>query len=119
MLVLALALSLSQHHSTLSGSCFMPRAGVGVGGRREAIRCRPPPSSVPFTTPPVIPSLRWAPRAGLHGAQWINDHIWGLCPSSHPCPQEHWTHDPFEAFKDAEGYIYARGAQDMKCVSIQ
>nr|XP_044611336.1 aminoacylase-1 [Equus asinus] len=35
------------------------------------------------------------------------------------CPQEHWSHDPFEAFKDAEGYIYARGAQDMKCVSIQ
>lgn len=34
-------------------------------------------------------------------------------------PQEHWSHDPFEAFKDAEGYIYARGTQDMKCVSIQ
>uniref|UniRef100_A0A2K6P6Y1 Aminoacylase-1 n=1 Tax=Rhinopithecus roxellana TaxID=61622 RepID=A0A2K6P6Y1_RHIRO len=33
--------------------------------------------------------------------------------------EEHWSHDPFEAFKDSEGYIYARGAQDMKCVSIQ
>uniref|UniRef100_A0A8C8W7E7 N-acyl-aliphatic-L-amino acid amidohydrolase n=1 Tax=Peromyscus maniculatus bairdii TaxID=230844 RepID=A0A8C8W7E7_PERMB len=36
-----------------------------------------------------------------------------------PVFKEHWHHDPFEAFKDSEGYIYARGAQDMKCVSIQ
>ncbi|KAM9186177.1 aminoacylase-1 isoform 2-T4 [Dugong dugon] len=36
-----------------------------------------------------------------------------------PVFKEHWSHDPFEAFKDAEGYIYGRGAQDMKCVSIQ
>lgn len=40
-------------------------------------------------------------------------------PSAHLCLQEHWHHDPFEAFKDSEGYIYARGAQDMKSVSIQ
>uniref|UniRef100_A0A8C6FX46 N-acyl-aliphatic-L-amino acid amidohydrolase n=1 Tax=Moschus moschiferus TaxID=68415 RepID=A0A8C6FX46_MOSMO len=33
--------------------------------------------------------------------------------------EEYWSHDPFEAFKDADGYIYGRGAQDMKCVSIQ
>nr|Q5RFB0.2 RecName: Full=Aminoacylase-1; Short=ACY-1; AltName: Full=N-acyl-L-amino-acid amidohydrolase [Pongo abelii] len=36
-----------------------------------------------------------------------------------PVFKEHWSHDPFEAFKDSEGYIYARGAQDMKCISIQ
>lgn len=36
-----------------------------------------------------------------------------------PVFKEHWSHDPFEAFKDAEGYIYARGTQDMKCVGIQ
>uniref|UniRef100_A0A8C0HBY9 N-acyl-aliphatic-L-amino acid amidohydrolase n=1 Tax=Chelonoidis abingdonii TaxID=106734 RepID=A0A8C0HBY9_CHEAB len=36
-----------------------------------------------------------------------------------PVFEEHWTHDPFEAFKDSQGNIYARGAQDMKCVSIQ
>lgn len=40
-------------------------------------------------------------------------------PSSLLCPQEYWSHDPFEAFKDPEGYIYARGTQDMKSVSIQ
>ncbi|XP_026817321.1 aminoacylase-1-like isoform X2 [Rhopalosiphum maidis] len=30
-----------------------------------------------------------------------------------------WTHDPFFAYKDESGNIYARGAQDMKCVGIQ
>ena len=33
--------------------------------------------------------------------------------------QEKWTHDPFGAEKDEKGNIYARGSQDMKCVSIQ
>ncbi|XP_063147990.1 aminoacylase-1 [Candoia aspera] len=36
-----------------------------------------------------------------------------------PVFEEHWQHDPFSAFKDSEGNIYGRGAQDMKCVSIQ
>ncbi|XP_051841376.1 aminoacylase-1 isoform X1 [Antechinus flavipes] len=36
-----------------------------------------------------------------------------------PVFKEHWNHDPFEAFKDAQGNIFARGAQDMKCVGIQ
>ncbi|BES99886.1 N-acyl-aliphatic-L-amino acid amidohydrolase [Nesidiocoris tenuis] len=36
-----------------------------------------------------------------------------------PVFREKWTHDPFGAEKDANGNIYARGAQDMKCVGIQ
>lgn len=50
---------------------------------------------------------------------------WELVPSvllcHHGCSslQEHWTYPPFEAVKDSQGNIYARGAQDMKCVSIQ
>ncbi|XP_006892321.1 PREDICTED: aminoacylase-1 isoform X3 [Elephantulus edwardii] len=52
-----------------------------------------------------------------------NPKLSSLLLNSHtdvvPVFKEHWSHDPFEAFKDAEGYIYARGAQDMKCVSIQ
>jgi aminoacylase len=36
-----------------------------------------------------------------------------------PVSGEFWRHDPFEAFKDpADGKIYARGSQDMKCVGI-
>lgn len=38
---------------------------------------------------------------------------------NHVCQQEKWTHDPFGAEVDEEGNIYARGAQDMKCVGIQ
>ncbi|XP_008181414.1 aminoacylase-1-like isoform X1 [Acyrthosiphon pisum] len=36
-----------------------------------------------------------------------------------PVYSEFWTHDPFSAHKDKNGNIYARGAQDMKCVGIQ
>uniref|UniRef100_A0A3P9MWA2 N-acyl-aliphatic-L-amino acid amidohydrolase n=1 Tax=Poecilia reticulata TaxID=8081 RepID=A0A3P9MWA2_POERE len=36
-----------------------------------------------------------------------------------PVYQEHWRYDAFSAMKDAEGNIFARGSQDMKCVTIQ
>ncbi|KAL5278507.1 ACY1.2 family protein [Megaselia abdita] len=36
-----------------------------------------------------------------------------------PVFPENWTHPPFGAEIDAEGKIYARGAQDMKCVGMQ
>lgn len=36
-----------------------------------------------------------------------------------PVFPEHWKYDAFSAFKDAEGNIFARGSQDMKCVTIQ
>ncbi|XP_024602175.1 aminoacylase-1 [Neophocaena asiaeorientalis asiaeorientalis] len=52
-----------------------------------------------------------------------NPRLSSLLLNSHtdvvPVFKEHWSHDPFEAFKDADGYIYGRGAQDMKCVGIQ
>jgi len=36
-----------------------------------------------------------------------------------PTFPEHWTHPPYAAHKDAEGNIWGRGTQDMKCVGIQ
>jgi aminoacylase len=33
-----------------------------------------------------------------------------------PVFREKWSCDPFEAIKRDDGYILARGAQDMKCV---
>lgn len=36
-----------------------------------------------------------------------------------PVFEEYWTHPPFAAEIDKEGRIYARGAQDMKCVGMQ
>ncbi|CAH1395706.1 unnamed protein product [Nezara viridula] len=35
-----------------------------------------------------------------------------------PVFEEEWSYDPFGAEMDKEGNIYARGTQDMKCVSI-
>uniref|UniRef100_A0A8C9FJ78 N-acyl-aliphatic-L-amino acid amidohydrolase n=1 Tax=Pavo cristatus TaxID=9049 RepID=A0A8C9FJ78_PAVCR len=52
-----------------------------------------------------------------------NPHLRSILLNSHtdvvPVFEEHWTYPPFEAVKDSQGNIYARGAQDMKCVSIQ
>ena len=36
-----------------------------------------------------------------------------------PVFPEKWTHPPFAAEMDAEGKIFARGSQDMKCVGMQ
>ncbi|KAI0242757.1 Aminoacylase-1 [Lamellibrachia satsuma] len=36
-----------------------------------------------------------------------------------PVFPEHWKYGPFDAHKDEDGNIYARGTQDMKCVGIQ
>lgn len=36
-----------------------------------------------------------------------------------PVFEESWTHPPFGAEIDEEGRIFARGAQDMKCVGMQ
>uniref|UniRef100_A0A2C9LX62 N-acyl-aliphatic-L-amino acid amidohydrolase n=1 Tax=Biomphalaria glabrata TaxID=6526 RepID=A0A2C9LX62_BIOGL len=34
-----------------------------------------------------------------------------------PVFPQYWTYEPFSAHKDEKGNIYARGAQDMKCVT--
>ncbi|XP_010588065.1 aminoacylase-1 isoform X1 [Loxodonta africana] len=62
----------------------------------------------------VVTVLTWPGTNPMLPSLLLNSHMDVV-----PVFQEYWTHDPFEAFKDAEGYIYARGAQDMKCVSIQ
>ncbi|KAI5083074.1 hypothetical protein GOP47_0002817 [Adiantum capillus-veneris] len=36
-----------------------------------------------------------------------------------PVKKEEWSHDPFEAVMEENGDIYARGAQDTKCIGIQ
>lgn len=36
-----------------------------------------------------------------------------------PTFKDFWTHDPYSAYKDEEGNIFARGSQDMKCVGSQ
>lgn len=36
-----------------------------------------------------------------------------------PTFPDHWKYPPYSAHKDSEGNIFARGAQDMKCVGVQ
>uniref|UniRef100_A0A8C7DMU2 N-acyl-aliphatic-L-amino acid amidohydrolase n=1 Tax=Oncorhynchus kisutch TaxID=8019 RepID=A0A8C7DMU2_ONCKI len=55
--------------------------------------------------------------------QGTNPALKSILLNSHtdvvPVYQEHWKYDAFAAVKDAEGNIFARGTQDMKCVTIQ
>lgn len=56
---------------------------------------------------------------------WVgtNPELKSIILNSHmdvvPVFEEFWTHKPFAADIDAEGRIYARGSQDMKCVGMQ
>ncbi|KAK6060173.1 peptidase, M20/M25/M40 family [Cooperia oncophora] len=36
-----------------------------------------------------------------------------------PTSKDKWTYPPYSGHKDKNGYIYGRGAQDMKCVGSQ
>lgn len=36
-----------------------------------------------------------------------------------PVFEDKWTHPPFAADMDSEGRIFARGAQDCKCIGVQ
>ncbi|XP_067010222.2 aminoacylase-1 [Anabrus simplex] len=53
----------------------------------------------------------------------LEPELSGILLNSHtdvvPVYPELWDHDPFGAYRDDEGNIFARGAQDMKCVAIQ
>lgn len=55
--------------------------------------------------------------------QGLRPELPALLLNSHmdvvPVFAENWTHPPFGADMDAEGRIFARGTQDMKCVGMQ
>ncbi|CAL9217839.1 unnamed protein product [Arabidopsis halleri] len=44
----------------------------------------------------------------------FNSHL-----DSVPAESEKWIHPPFSAHKTNDGHIYARGAQDDKCIGVQ
>ncbi|XP_010479044.1 PREDICTED: aminoacylase-1 [Camelina sativa] len=44
----------------------------------------------------------------------FNSHL-----DSVPAESEKWIHPPFSAHRTVDGHIYARGAQDDKCIGIQ
>ncbi|EDQ88478.1 uncharacterized protein MONBRDRAFT_32786 [Monosiga brevicollis MX1] len=73
---------------------FEVRRWEGVPGKPAVIMTCP-------GTDPTLPSVV------------LNSHIDVV-----PVFEEHWKHPPFAAVKE-DGWIYARGSQDMKCVGMQ
>ncbi|KAL0454005.1 UNVERIFIED_CONTAM: Aminoacylase-1 [Sesamum latifolium] len=59
--------------------------------------------------------LKWAGKNPALPSILLNSHT-DVVPAEH----HKWDHPPFQAHIDpSSGHIYARGSQDMKCVSLQ
>ncbi|XP_021957852.1 aminoacylase-1 isoform X1 [Folsomia candida] len=58
--------------------------------------------------------LTWQGKDVTLKSVLLNSHIDVV-----PVDATKWTYDPFGAEKDANGNIFARGSQDMKCVGVQ
>ncbi|NXG37205.1 ACY1 protein, partial [Dromaius novaehollandiae] len=84
---------------------FLERVGTDLGLACQKVEVCPGRVVLVLTWLGTNPSLR---------SILLNSHTDVV-----PVFEEHWTYPPFEAVKDSQGNIYARGAQDMKCVSIQ
>ncbi|KAM6160784.1 aminoacylase-1-like [Erethizon dorsatum] len=84
---------------------FLEERGLQMGLSCQKVEVAPGYVIVVLTWPGTNPKL---------SSILLNSHMDVV-----PVFKEHWSHDPFEAFKDPEGYLYARGTQDMKSVSIQ
>ncbi|KAJ1109527.1 hypothetical protein NDU88_006887 [Pleurodeles waltl] len=69
--------------------------------------------------------LEFCPGRVITVLTWegTSPHLKSVVLNSHsdvvPVFEDHWNTHPFAAHKDENGNIYARGAQDMKCVTIQ
>jgi aminoacylase len=69
---------------------------------------------VPVTPKKPIVILTWIGTRPELKSIILNSHMDVV-----PVFEEFWTHKPFAADIDDEGRIFARGAQDMKCVGMQ
>ncbi|PAA93817.1 hypothetical protein BOX15_Mlig004050g2, partial [Macrostomum lignano] len=76
-----------------------------LGLDSECIECHP--------GQPVL-IMRWPGSEPNRTSLLLNSHMDVV-----PVFPEHWRCDPFSADMDEQGNIYARGAQDMKCVAVQ
>lgn len=69
---------------------------------------------VPVTPKKPICILTWVGTQPALKSIVLNSHMDVV-----PVFEEFWTHKPFSADIDADGKIFARGSQDMKCVGMQ
>ncbi|OZJ02963.1 hypothetical protein BZG36_04519 [Bifiguratus adelaidae] len=83
-------------------TAFLKRQAEEIGLGFKVVECAP-------GKPNVI--LTWEGADASLPTLLLNSHTDVV-----PVFPEQWTYDPFEAKKTENGDIYARGAQDMKCV---
>lgn len=69
---------------------------------------------VPVTPKKPVVILTWIGTQPELKSIILNSHMDVV-----PVFEEFWTHKPFAADIDADGKIFARGSQDMKCVGMQ
>ncbi|XP_011297555.1 aminoacylase-1 [Fopius arisanus] len=67
----------------------------------------------PYKKKPIV-VITWIGKDPAAPAILLNSHMDVV-----PVFADKWTHPPFDAHMDDKGNIFARGAQDMKCVGIQ
>ncbi|CAI5449067.1 unnamed protein product [Caenorhabditis angaria] len=84
---------------------FLFKYADELGIQRRAVETAPNTFFVIMTIPGTNPSLK---------SIMLYSHTDVV-----PTFPEHWTYPPYSAHKDEKGDIYARGAQDMKCVGVQ
>ncbi|XP_010028870.2 aminoacylase-1 [Eucalyptus grandis] len=70
--------------------------------------------AVEFVPGKPVVLLRWPGSDPSLPSVLLNSHT-----DVQPAEDGKWSHPPFAARADAEGRIYARGSQDMKCVGMQ
>ncbi|KAG0583273.1 hypothetical protein M758_3G124100 [Ceratodon purpureus] len=76
---------------------------IGLEGKTlEYVKGKPVTLLTWMGTSPSLPSIL------------LNSHVDVV-----PAEKDKWEHEPFAAVEDAEGNIFARGSQDMKCVGMQ
>ncbi|CAH2312605.1 aminoacylase-1 [Pelobates cultripes] len=84
---------------------FLVRVAEDIGLKSRKLKMSSGRTIIIMTWPGTEPQLK---------SVILNSHIDVV-----PVDEEFWTYPPFEAHKDDSGNIYARGTQDMKCVTIQ
>ncbi|KAH9315906.1 hypothetical protein KI387_024533 [Taxus chinensis] len=67
-----------------------------------------------FTKGKPLILLTWTGKDPSRPSILLNSHM-----DSVPAEADKWVHDPIGAVKDNSGNIYARGAQDDKCIGMQ
>ncbi|RWR90128.1 aminoacylase-1 [Cinnamomum micranthum f. kanehirae] len=67
-----------------------------------------------FTPSKPVLLLTWPGRDPSLPSLLLNSHL-----DSVPAEPSKWSHPPFSAHLDSDGRIFARGAQDDKCIGIQ